>query len=244
MWTLEESLTYKVHNRLADRAYQREKNCHGNLQPLSSIKKTFKKLTNHVTLEACIEKDFFGDYTTGYKCTIANALADGIRSGEFEFDLSKVNELKISGDGGCLCRNCPMVVLFLQSLMKKTDRQGVRGCLPLAIATTREEYDNLSGISGSFSQEIETLEANGMKVGGKVYRIKFYFASDLKFLCPYCLANFATTAHKTNCWPIMRHVEDGRLRTNEVGEKYIKEKRIAEGDFGVVDDCLFPIPLD
>jgi len=109
-WTVEESLTYKVQNRLPDRGYQRERTSHGHLQPLGVVKELFEETTDHVKLESIKKTDKVGEFTSGYRCTLSDALSDGIKTGEFQFDDKKVNEIKISGDGG-------MISLFLQAEM-------------------------------------------------------------------------------------------------------------------------------
>jgi len=178
-FTPEESLSYKIHNLISDRQYQVQKNSFGSLAPLSEAKDVFETLTEHVALE---EIKTATKEVIGYKTTLKQVLEDAIRTDSMGIADGVINEMKLTGDGGRLCPRYPMTCLFVQSLMMEVDQQGLRSASPLAIMTASEDYETIERATVGFGTEIREIEQHGLMVNKRLYRFKFTFCADLKFM--------------------------------------------------------------
>jgi len=96
------------------------------LQPTDHVKAEEQRLTDHMSLNPAMDEAI----CRGFVVDLAQLLQDAIKSGKFGF-VPGDNEVKLTGDGGGLFRDRPMMAMFVQSLMRTTDAQGLDGTQPI-----------------------------------------------------------------------------------------------------------------
>ena len=176
-WTAAECLAFKTENDLCFKDYQQLRNQVGPpLLPKQQVQDEETKLTQHMTLTPVIE----GAIHRGYVVDLKQLLTDAIKSKKFDL-VPGDNDVKLTGDGGGLYGDRPMMVMFVQSLMKRIDAQGLDGTQPAAILVEKENYKSVALAAQVLNSQITELERNGITYNRKKYKFSFFFAADLKF---------------------------------------------------------------
>ena len=175
-WTPEQCLAFKVENDLSFNSYHKMRLAFGDpLVPKDQVRAEEKRMTSHMTLIPAVD----GNKQRGYVVTL-KLMTDAISSGKFGFAPGD-NEIKLTGDGGGLHGDRPMMVMFVQSLMRTTEAQGLDGTQPVAILLEKENYKSVAVACQILNPQISEIEQKGIKVGGKTYRFEFFFTADLKY---------------------------------------------------------------
>jgi hypothetical protein len=147
-------------------------------------------------------------------------------------NISRVNEIKVTGDGGRLAIDNNFIVVAIQFLDAVEKEQSVENHIPIAIVLADEEYGVVHDMLLDLDRSIDMILKNGIRLTnlpGHAMYFDFMYCFDLKFtwlvmghagvhaklgqLCPCCIWAPSCSAHTDpdGGWPPRVKLSDGSI---------------------------------